>query len=63
MASAEPGLATLGAFAVDPTKGAIGVPVDTDTPVAPDQFDERYETSRWEIWAYYWYAAAPTCRQ
>ena len=24
-------------------------------PVAPDQFDSRYETSRWEIWAYYAY--------
>jgi hypothetical protein len=54
MASAEPGLAPLSAAAEDPIKGAVGVPVDTDTPVAPDQFDERYETSRSEIWAYYW---------
>ena len=24
-------------------------------PIAPDQFDPRYETTRWEIWAYYAY--------
>jgi hypothetical protein len=24
-------------------------------PVAPDQFDPRYETTKWEIWAYYSY--------
>ena len=23
--------------------------------IAPDQFDTRYEASRWEIWAYYAY--------
>ncbi|KAK1914022.1 hypothetical protein P3342_007268 [Pyrenophora teres f. teres] len=55
MASNEPGLAPLSAPAFDPTKGAVDVPVE-DTPVAPDQFDERFETSRWELWAYYWYA-------
>lgn len=54
MASNEPGLAPLSALGDDPIKGAVDVPVETDTPVAPDQFDERYETSRWEIWAYYW---------
>ena len=21
--------------------------------IAPDQFDERFRTTRWEIWAYY----------
>lgn len=26
---------------------------DEERPVAPDQFDPKYETSRWEIWAYY----------
>lgn len=26
-----------------------------DHPIAPDQFDPKYETSRWEIWAYYAY--------
>lgn len=25
----------------------------TDHPVAPDQFDEKYRTTRMEIWAYY----------
>lgn len=54
MASNEPGLAPLSALAEDPTKGAVDVPVDADTPVAPDQFDERYETTKREIWAYYW---------
>ena len=54
MASNEPGLAPLSAPAFDPTKGAVDIPVDSDTPVAPDQFDERYETSKWELWAYYW---------
>ena len=24
-------------------------------PVAPDQFDPKYETTKWEIWAYYSY--------
>lgn len=26
-----------------------------ERPVAPDQFDPRYETGKWEIWAYYAY--------
>ncbi len=31
-------------------------PVESDEHlVAPDQFDPKYETSRWEIWAYYSY--------
>ena len=44
--------------AEDPTKGGIeGLTASSedDQPVAPDQFDPRYETSRWEIWAYYAY--------
>ena len=32
-------------------EGSLG----EDRPVAPDQFDPRYETSKWEIWAYYSY--------
>ena len=28
---------------------------DGERPVAPDQFDPKYETSKWEIWAYYAY--------
>ena len=28
---------------------------EDERPVAPDQFDPRYETTRWEIWAYYAY--------
>jgi hypothetical protein len=57
MASNDPGLAPLNAPAEDPTKGAVDVPVD-DTPVAPDQFDPKYETTRKEIWAYYSYVAS-----
>jgi hypothetical protein len=52
MAANDPGLAPLTAPAEDPTKGAIDVPGD-DTPVAPDQFDPKYETTKKEIWAYY----------
>lgn len=35
----------------DAEKGAI-TEVE-ESPIAPDQFDERFETSRNEIWAYY----------
>lgn len=24
-----------------------------EQPVAPDQFDDQYRTTKWEIWAYY----------
>ena len=30
------------------------VPVE-EQPIAPDQFDPKFETSRFEIWAYYAY--------
>lgn len=29
--------------------------IDDVAPVAPDQFDPRWETSKWEIWSYYAY--------
>ena len=56
MASNDPGFAPI-ILAEDPKKGVIE---DSDVlgderPVAPDQFDPKYETSRWEIWAYYAY--------
>jgi len=59
MAAPDPGLAQMSAPAVDPTKGMLesqkdGI-VEEERPVAPDQFDEKYETSRTEIWAYYSY--------
>lgn len=53
MASNDPGLAQLGAEANEPIKGAVLRSVDleeAECPVAPDQLDERYATSRWEIW-------------
>lgn len=61
MSANDPGLAQVGAPAVDPLKGdvekdATGDIVETsERTVAPDQFDEKYETSRWEIWSYYAY--------
>lgn len=36
-------------------KGPLATDVDTDLeqPIVPDQFDEKYRTTKWEIWAYY----------
>jgi hypothetical protein len=53
MASSNPGLAQLGAEAHEPIKGAVHRSIDLEeaiSPVAADQLDERFETSRWEIW-------------
>ncbi|KAI9688684.1 MAG: hypothetical protein M1822_001041 [Bathelium mastoideum] len=59
MAANDPGLAPLAADAEDTKKGGLeehaGVPEESDRPVAPDQFDEKYETTKLEIWAYYSY--------
>ena len=60
MASPSTGLALAAEEANDPTKGDVekdsdGVITEEERPVAPDQFDERYETSRNEIYAYYSY--------
>ena len=57
MASNDPGLAPMGANAEDPMKGAVeedkdGRLIEDDRPVAPDQFDEKYQTDKREIWAY-----------
>lgn len=58
MASNDPGF---GLPAVENLKkGSIDAGDGTSTseetrPVAPDQFDPRYETTKWEIWAYYAY--------
>ena len=56
MASNDPGFAVI-FTAEDPKQGGIeasNLP-EEEHPVAPDQFDPRYETSKWEIWAYYAY--------
>ena len=50
----------MAASAEDAMKGDVevmkdGSLVEEDKPVAPDQFDERYETGKWELWAYYAY--------
>ena len=62
MAANDPGLAQMNAPAEDPAQGAVmekeekdGMVTEEDHPIAPDQQDERYETSKWEIWAYYCY--------
>ena len=60
MSTPNPGLAQMGALAEDPRKGSVaeakdGTIVEDERPVAPDQFDEKYETSKIEIWAYYSY--------
>lgn len=56
MASAEPGFAMM-PMAEDPQKGGMSAfdAPEEEQPVAPDQFDPQYETTRWEIWAYYAY--------
>ncbi|CZT15835.1 probable autophagy protein (Atg22) [Ramularia collo-cygni] len=58
MASNDPGIVS--ALSEDPIKGAVtgsnsGSLEEVDKPIAPDQFDERYETSKWEVWSYYAY--------
>ena len=54
MASNDPGLIP-GAGDL----GKIDIEVDSipadERPVAPDQFDPKYETTKWEVWAYYAY--------
>lgn len=59
MASAEPGLTLASASAEDPQKGEFVTKEPTgdieDHPVAPDQFDPKWETDKLEIWTYYGY--------
>ncbi|KJY00878.1 autophagy protein Atg22 [Zymoseptoria brevis] len=64
MSVPDPGIPGAVAPSLDPTKGAItkdsNGSIHDDTlsdppPIAPDQFDPAYETSRWEIWSYYSY--------
>ena len=56
MASNDPGFAPM-PDAEDPLKGGTisDGSLDEDRPVAPDQFDPAYETTRKEVWAYYAY--------
>ena len=57
MAANDPGLAPLAADAEDAKKGGLeehaGVAEESERPIAPDQFDKQYETTKLEIWAYY----------
>lgn len=57
MSAPDPGLAQVANEAEDPTKGAVekhrdGSLSEEDRPVAPDQFDSKFETGKYEIWAY-----------
>ncbi|MCJ1281264.1 hypothetical protein MMC26_000582 [Xylographa opegraphella] len=54
MAATDPGFAMM-PTAEDATKGGIEFAAVDEHPIAPDQFDPQYETSKWEIWAYYSY--------
>ncbi|KAL9118869.1 MAG: hypothetical protein Q9187_004578 [Circinaria calcarea] len=56
MASNNPGFAMM-PKAEDPQKGGIEAfaAADDEHPVTPDQFDPKFETGRWETWAYYTY--------
>lgn len=56
MASNDPDFAMV-PRAEDPRKGGIEAfaAAEDDHPVAPDQFDPKFETGKWEIWAYYAY--------
>lgn len=56
MAAPDPGFAIMPPE--DPRKSDIAISSHgsgDELPVGPDQFDPQYETSRWEIWAYYSY--------
>lgn len=57
MAAPDPGFAVM-PLAEDPQKGGIeekSQDSSDELPIAPDQFDPQFQTSRWEIWAYYSY--------
>jgi hypothetical protein len=43
----DSGHSTVEVDRADPTQDKI------DQPIAPDKFDERYRTTKMEIWAYY----------
>jgi len=60
MAANDPGLAQMAAPAEDPRKGDVKVTkegslAEDERPVAPDQFDAKYVTGKYELWAYYCY--------
>ncbi|RMY98483.1 hypothetical protein D0862_07566 [Hortaea werneckii] len=60
MAANDPGLAQTAAAAEDPSKGMVentkdaGILEETHA-IAPDQFDQKYETSKYEVWSWYSY--------
>lgn len=61
MAANDPGLAQVANASEDTTKGSIALDkdghlVDDERPVAPDQYDPKFETGKYEIWAYCSYA-------
>ena len=56
MAAPDPGFAVMPA-AEDPKQDVCenDDAASDEQPVAPDQFEVQYETTKWEIWAYYLY--------
>ena len=59
MASADPGMILAAAPAEDSRKADMAVHSPTasinENPVAPDQFDPKWETDKVEKWSYYGY--------
>lgn len=60
MASAAPALDLSSAPAKDPpkyssTNASVQPESISDHPIAPDQFDPKWETDKLEIWSYYAY--------
>ena len=55
MASNDPSFAVMSTAEDHKSGGLEASSLTEERPVAPDQFDPTYETSRWEIWAYYSY--------
>ena len=54
MAVHDPGFQAAVTTKARQKSGEDGVPPE-ERPIAPDQFDPKYETTRWEIIAYYMY--------
>ena len=55
MAAPDPGFAMMPAAEDSQKNGTEEYGFEEEHPVAPDQFDPKYETTRWEIWSYYSY--------
>jgi hypothetical protein len=63
MASSDPGLGALNAPAEDPLRRGVEKyeAYEEERPVAPDQFDDNYITTKAELYAWYWYVGLFIC--